>query len=335
MSKFLTADYILLVHFLFRPPRPVCAAERVKVVEDQSLFTVEAFIDETWLFQGETGRYSWFLDERVWSKPNGSKNKWGFVSVLFAWYEDDFSNLGAPPKRRFAHFEETMMTWRCNPVAQNTEDQDDSWYADFEGNLTGERFEAWLRKVCEFCQGRPEFQSRRVIFNMDNAAFHKNKLQGLSAVLKKSKAEMVNFLCTHSNNYSVDMFEDEDGDIEMTATALKNILKEEFKAINVEKLLKDDFQYGVRWTPPYWPQFQPFELGFCNQKQDYRSWKSVDKSPDVGQDMQRFWIAVTRQDVEGWVAHTDKFSKAVDDEVKGVAGDRSRLLDQLTIDLLA
>ena len=126
------------------------AEKRVELLEAKSLDEVEAYIDETWLYQGETGKLSWFLDSRVWSKTKGVSNKWGFVSVMFSWYELDPDDPGQEPRRRFLHVPELMCTWRCS----GKEDEDPSLWAEWCGNINAERYEEWMEKVCDWCHDK-------------------------------------------------------------------------------------------------------------------------------------------------------------------------------------
>ena len=76
------------------------------------------------------------------------------------------------------------------------------------------------------------------------------------------------------------------------------------KIVNLVKSF--DARYRVEFTPPYWPHVVPPELMWNNLKWDYRRWDSEFKVNQVSASVRQFMEAITPQDCEGWVRHTDE-----------------------------
>ena len=291
---------------------------------------VDAFTDETHLFQDETGNYSWYLDEKSWSSGKGGKNKWGMVHVIFAWWEVNPEDPGGAHVRRFGVYEPTVSTWQCKGSAN---DDDYPIFADFSGEMNGERYEEWFEKCCQWARDE-QFPDRKLRWHIDNASIHK---RGNSARLDLHNPELepltvVNWLVQNSDPESglgdFDSYIDEDGNFPPIET-LRELVNSHAAADPI-KLNVIAAQYGhekIEFTPPYWPQFQPCELMWNNMKCDYRSWDCAYKVADVGGSMYRFVMEVRETECRGWVQHTDKFCSAVVDKDAGV-------LDELVMELL-
>jgi hypothetical protein len=43
---------------------------------------VDAFLDETWMYQNASGGYSWYLDDKTWFAGRGAKNRWCIGNVV-------------------------------------------------------------------------------------------------------------------------------------------------------------------------------------------------------------------------------------------------------------
>ena len=291
---------------------------------------VDAFTDETHLFQDETGNYSWYLDEKSWGSGRLSRNKWGMVHVLFAWWEENPEDPGGAHVRRFGVYEHTVSTWQCKGSA---DEDDPPLFADFSGEMNGERYEAWFEECCRWAR-EEKFPSRKLRWHIDNASIHKRG-NGARLDLDDPGLEpiaVVNWLVQNSDPESglgdFDSYIDDEGNFPSIETLRE--LVNSHAAAEPYKLNAIAAAHGhekVEFTPPYWPQFQPCELMWNNMKGDYRSWDCAYKVRDVGQSMRRFVAEVCESECRGWVQHTDKFCRAV-------VGRDAGVLDALVMELL-
>jgi len=298
----------------------------------ERLASVDCFLDECGLYQNESGNWSWFLDDRTWSRGKGPSNKWGIVQCMFAWWGREQNSVAAKKTRkskrlkeaaaaagnlgkvvrRFGTFDETMFAWQAKKDGSKKK----------ENAMNGAKFQVYFRDLCEFC--KDAFKGKVITFHMDNAPYHKN-VQKLPDFDKLSAVELVNWIVQHTDPTlglgDFDAFVDEDG--ELPARGELVTLAEEHTAADPCKIasIAGEFGYNVEWTAPMWPQCMPQELYWGNMKGDYRGWDLKDKKDDVEKSVRLFDMNVEERDVRGWVEKTDKFCQAVVDKDADTLGE--------------
>ena len=303
---------------------------RVDALAEQSLFVVDAFLDEAWLYQGESGKYSWFLDNRTWAKGTHVANKWGCLVVIYAWWDYDADGNKV---RRACIAEENISAWLCRALKKDEKEPD---FADRCGNLTGADFEAFVRSVCEDAKVR--FPTRRIRFHYDNASFHKRKNYDVVNLQAASKEQLVSWLVLNKDAASgigeYDSFCDANGKITTTVAELKALVQGQrrFCRFKVGVIVREvGLEIGgvlseIDHTAPMWPQCQPCELLFNNWKWDYRTWPTLQKTKDVGKAMHTFFQQVSEEECLKFVGHTDQFCRDI--------VNRNPHLDTLILELL-
>ena len=206
---------------------------------------------------------------------------------------------------------ESVQTWLCKDLPE--EAALPTW-ADFAGQMNGERFETWFREKCN--EAKLRWPAKTVRWHMDNASFHKRHNTGVPDLATATQPELVSWIVNNSADsdaiFSFDDFvDDATGDLTPLAD-LQTMVREHaaadpIKLRAIAKLAGGD----IDWTAPYHPQTQPWELAFNNMKYDYRSWPTHQKIADVGGCMRRFAMEIDEDAVRGWVNHTDKYCRAV------------------------
>mgnify|MGYP005677160433 CR=1 FL=1 len=296
---------------------------------DHAKDEVHFYLDESFIYRNDAGNFSWYVDgdQHKWAKPSGTKHRWGIFHGIFDWFEAPFEagggvddNEGRARKRRKknAHpdpvipgltrrmetFMETFHCWNC---------------AD-GNNMNTTKFLECLEKVLTFFQANWG-DHYKLVLHLDNASYHKTRnptFLDLDAANLEA-ITIANWIVNHAPaEYGYDDLEslqDENSDL-LDIDTLKAIVRNQCdnhpdKITNLVKSFDD--RYDVDFTPPYWPHFCAVELLWNNLKNDYRRWDSTEKISHVATSVRRFMTAVTPEDCEGWVRHTDEICMKIAD----------------------
>jgi len=264
---------------------------------------VDAFLDESALWRDEGGNWSWYHNDRVWSKVNTPKEKWMIVQVIFAWWEAG--------ERRAAVFDDCLLIWQVWDGKKRSK----------RVQMTGKIFEKWVETVCEFA--KKKFKRKLLRWHMDNASYHKaaakdqHKLPNFDEMNQAS--DLANWLV--QNTLPTDpfgdfdsFFEDHNGDPIIPDVDLLRQLCKAHAAAHPKRVsqILGTYKYVLELTAPYWPQAQPTELSWSNMKWCWRN----DYDEDDRDDPERFVRTFFESDdlenhLKGWVVKTDKWCTAV------------------------
>ena len=209
---------------------------------------VHIFVDETFLHRDSTGKFSWYLNEdRRWEIGQVDHNRWAFAQALFMWW--GMPDGALPPValvKQYGHYPETLGTWECRRL----------------GNMNTPKFLQWLRTVLEFAQQR--WPSRTFVLHMDNASYHKRRMDPPINMNRAPPLEIINFLM-HNLPEESGLAGDDKLGFYLNAQG-EPISRRQLKAmarlfLQPEPLqiagLCEGFGARVEWTPPYWPEQQP------------------------------------------------------------------------------
>ena len=293
---------------------------------DHAKTEVHFYLDESFMYRNDAGNFSWFVDgdQHKWAKPSGGKHRWGIFHGIFDWFEAPFEAGGvdagegrarkrrkkdAQPDpvipgltRRMEAFMATFFCWNC---------------AD-GNNMNTAKFMDCLEKVLKFFQDNWG-DNYILVLHLDNATYHKTKNPTYLNLDTADGNTIANWIVNHAPaEYGYDDLEalqDWTGDL-LDMVTLKAIVRNQCDnhPTKIIELVKSyDDRYRVEFTPPYWPQVVAVELMWNNLKNDYRHWDSADKVSHVASSVRTFMLAVTPEDCEGWVRHTDEICMKIAD----------------------